>query len=60
MTLSRTFWNKRGSVHLQNYSRALPWWRSGWDSALPMQGARVRSLARELDPTCTLQLGVRN
>ena len=30
----------------------LPWWRRGEDSVLPMQGARVRSLVRELDPTC--------
>ena len=30
----------------------LPWWSSGWDSELPMQGAWVRSLVRELDPTC--------
>ena len=30
----------------------LPWWSIGWDSALPMQGARVRSLVMELDPTC--------
>ena len=29
----------------------LPWWSSGEDPALPMQGTRVRSLAKE-DPTC--------
>ena len=29
----------------------LPWGPSAWDSALPMQGARVWSLVRELDPT---------
>ena len=32
--------------------QGLPWWPSGLDSALPMQGAQVRSLVRELDPTC--------
>ena len=29
----------------------LPWWSSGWDFTLPVQGAWVRSLVRELDPT---------
>ena len=29
-----------------------PWWSSGEDSALPMQGVWVRSLVRELDPAC--------
>ena len=32
--------------------RELPWWSSGWDSTLLMCRARVRSLVRELDPTC--------
>ena len=27
----------------------LPWWSSGWDSMLPMQGAQVQSLVEELD-----------
>ena len=26
----------------------IPWWSSGWDSALPLQGPGVRSLVREL------------
>ena len=30
----------------------LPWWFSGQDLALPMQGARVQSLVRKLGPTC--------
>ena len=30
----------------------LPWWSSGWDSVLPVQGSWVQSLVRELDPTC--------
>ena len=30
----------------------LPWGSSGKDSTLPMQEAQVRSLVRELDPTC--------
>ena len=28
------------------------WWSSGSDSVFSMQGARVPSLVRELDPTC--------
>ena len=28
----------------------LPWWSSGYDSMLPMQGTQVQSLVRELDP----------
>ena len=28
----------------------LPWWSSGYDSMLPMWGAWVESLVRELDP----------
>ena len=32
--------------------RGLPWWSSGWDSLLPMQGAWVWSLVEELDPAC--------
>ena len=30
----------------------LPWWSSGKDSTLPRLEAQVRSLVRELDPTC--------
>ena len=33
-------------------SQGLPWWCSGWDSTLPMQGAWVPSLVGELDPMC--------
>ena len=29
-----------------------PWWSSGKDSTLPMQGIQVRSLVGELDATC--------
>ena len=36
------YWNMKG----------LPWWSNGWDSVLPMQKTGVRSLVRELDPTC--------
>ena len=32
--------------------QGLPWWSRGQDSELPVQGAQVRSLVRELDPTC--------
>ena len=30
----------------------LPWWSSGQDSAVPVQGAQILSLVRELDPMC--------
>ena len=30
----------------------LPWWFSGKDSELPVQGAWIQSLVRKLDPTC--------
>ena len=33
----------------------LPGWSKGEDLELPMQGAGVRSLVRELDPTCRNQ-----
>ena len=33
----------------------LPRWSGGWDSTLPTQGARLRSLIRELDPACRNQ-----
>ena len=35
--------------------RGLPWWPVKGGSALPMQGARVQPLVRELDPTCTTE-----
>ena len=44
--------------HTMSVGGVLLWWCSGWDSALPMQGAQLRSLVRELDPTCMLQLRV--
>ena len=31
-------------------TEGLPWWFRGKDSSLPMQGAQVQSLVRELDP----------
>ena len=37
---------------LKMTTAGLPWWLSGQDSMLPMQAAQVRSLVRELDPTC--------
>ena len=33
----------------------LPWWSSGYDSVLTVQGAQVQSLLREVDPTCTIK-----
>ena len=34
-------------------SGGLPWWSSGWDSELPIQGAQVPFLIRKLDPHTT-------
>ena len=34
----------------ESRGQRLPWWSSGWDSVLPMQGAWVWSLVRELNP----------
>ena len=31
---------------------ARPWWSGGEEAMLPVQGAQVQSLVRELDPTC--------
>ena len=39
-------------------SQGLPWWHSDQDPTLPMQGAQVQSMVRELDPTSMLQLRV--
>ena len=36
--------------HTTNLSQRL--WSSGQDLALPVQRARVRSMVREMDPTC--------
>ena len=36
----------------KKHSVGIPWWSNDWDSKLPMQGTWVRSLVRELDPTC--------
>ena len=38
--------------------KGLPWWYSGSGSMLPMLGAWVQSVVKELDPTCMLQLRV--
>ena len=40
------------TVHLKNWEPGRPWWSKGLHSALPVQGAWVQSLFRELDPTC--------
>ena len=48
-------WKSQGTG-LKARSWGLPWGSSGWDSVLPMQGARVRSLVGELDPACMPQL----
>ena len=46
-------------AYFKKYLLGLPWWHSGSDSKLSMQGAWVQSLVRELDPTCMPQLRVR-
>ena len=33
---------------LTKITKGPPWWSSGWDSTLPMQGAQVPSQVREL------------
>jgi len=35
----------------------LPWWSSGLDSMLIIQGVGVQSLDRELDPACPTKTG---
>ena len=37
---------------IKKQQQGLPWWSSGQDSKLPMQGAQVPFPVRELDPTC--------
>ena len=37
--------------YFKNICRGFPLWSSGWDATLPMKGAWVWSLFRELDPT---------
>ena len=53
----RTHTHTHPLTHTSHYApfkdeetEGLPWWFSGEDSLLLMQGARVRSLVRELDP----------
>ena len=40
------------SLSLSQKKEGLPSQSSNWDSLLPMQGTRVQSPVRELDPTC--------
>ena len=42
---------KAFEVAPQGEDGGFPWWVTGSDSMLPMQGAQVQSLVRELDPT---------
>ena len=37
---------------LKKLNTGLPWWSSGLDSTLPMQGAQIQFLVRELGPSC--------
>ena len=39
-------------VQTKTCTWGLPWWSSGWDSTLQVQGSQVHTLVRELDPTC--------
>ena len=43
-------------VRFKDNFRGLPWWCSGLNSSLPVQRPQVRSLVRELDPTCMPQV----
>ena len=43
----------RISVAKVNKVQGLPWWSSGQDFMLPMQGDQVQLLVRELDPHVT-------
>lgn len=36
---------------VEKHQAGLPWWSGGWDSTLPMQGACIPSLVKELNPT---------
>ena len=38
-----------GLLKHETGGEGLPWWSSGWDSELPLQGAQVRSLIRGLE-----------
>ena len=40
--------SKKTPPYRNTKSQRFPWWPSGWDSSLPLQGAQVWSLAREL------------
>ena len=44
-----SLWNHSST---RNLCAWLPWRFNGWDSVLPVQGARVWTLVRELDATC--------
>ena len=35
-------------MNAKRMTEGLPWWSNGYDSVLPLQGARVLSLVREL------------
>ena len=39
-------------VVFKKMKQGLLWWPSGWDPMVPIQGAGVWFLVRELDPTC--------
>ena len=44
-----------GSIYSKKiFVKGLPWWSSGWDSMLPVQGTQVQSLVTELDPMSVL------
>ena len=47
-------WSQQQSV-TRTVPKGLPWWSSGYDSVLPMQGAWVLFLVWELEPTCATE-----
>ena len=44
----RAVWSHCSPYLSQKYLQGLPWWSSGYDSMLPLQGVRVRSLGGEV------------
>ena len=50
------FWSSSVQSFYLEYILERPWWSSGWDSALPMQGAQVQSLVGELVLRATTEI----
>ena len=46
----KLIYSKKKILVIETVVTGTPWWSSGYDSTLPVQGAWVGSLVRELDP----------